>query len=180
MAETVTKLPIKTEKKATAPAAMGWERLPYVDNLRQEIDRLFDDFHPFGWRFASRLPRRFETEWPMRETWQLAPAMDLAEKDGEYEITVELPGLDEKNVELKLSNGMLTIKGEKSEEKEEEDKEYHLSERRYGSFQRSFQVPEQVDVDKIAATFAKGILTVKMPKMAEAKKAAKKIDVKAA
>ena len=106
--------------------------------------------------------------------------MDLVEKDGEYEITAELPGIDEKNVEIKLANQMLTIKGEKEDSKEEKRKDYYLSERRYGSFQRSFQVPEGVDVDKIEANFAKGVLTVKLPKTAAAKKAEKKITVKAA
>ncbi len=106
--------------------------------------------------------------------------MDLVEKDKEYEITAELPGIDEKNVEIKLSNNTLTIKGEKQEEKEQKDKDYYLSERRYGSFQRSFQLPEGVDVDKIDASFAKGVLTVKLPKTAEAHKAEKKITVKAA
>ncbi|TIX36045.1 MAG: Hsp20 family protein, partial [Mesorhizobium sp.] len=75
---------------------------------------------------------------------------------------------------------ILTIKGEKKEEKEEKDNDYYLSERRYGSFQRSFQLPEGVDADKIDATFAKGVLTVKLPKTAEAQKAEKKITVKAA
>ena len=74
----------------------------------------------------------------------------------------------------------LTIKGEKNEVKEDKQKDYYQSERRYGSFQRSFQLPEGVDADKIDANFAKGVLTVKLPKTAEAKKAEKKITVKAA
>src|SRR5690606_41318480 len=102
------------------------------------------------------------------------------EKEKEYEITAELPGIDEKNVEIKLANGTLTIKGEKKEEKEEKQKDYHLSERRYGSFQRSFPLPEGIDTDKVEATFAKGVLTVKLPKTVEAQKAEKKITVKAA
>ncbi|TIP96679.1 MAG: Hsp20/alpha crystallin family protein, partial [Mesorhizobium sp.] len=101
-------------------------------------------------------------------------------KGKEYEITAELPGIDERNVEIKLANRTLTIKGEKTEEKEEKDNDYYLSERRYGSFQRSFQLPEGVDADKIDASFAKGVLTVKLPKTAEAQKAEKKITVKAA
>jgi len=181
MADTATRLPIRTEKKsATAPATKG-EALAPFDSLRQEIDRLFDEFRPFNWRFPFARPSpAFEPSWPRFESWQAAPAMDLAETDGEYEITAELPGMDEKNIDIKLSNGMLTIKGEKSEEKEEKDKEYYLSERRYGSFQRSFQMPEGIDADKIAGSFAKGVLTVKLPKTAEAKKSAKKIEIKAA
>ena len=106
--------------------------------------------------------------------------MDLVEKEKEYEISAELPGIDEKNVEIKVANHMLTIKGEKTEEKEEKKKDYYLSERRFGSFQRSFALPEGVDADKIEANFVKGVFTVKLPKTAEAQKAEKKITVKAA
>jgi HSP20 family protein len=105
--------------------------------------------------------------------------MDMVEKDIEYEITAELPGIDEKNVEIKLSNHLLTIKGEKEDKTEEKRKDYYLSERRYGSFQRSFHLPEGVDADRIEANFARGVLTVKLPKTAEAQKAEKKITVKA-
>lgn len=179
MREAATKLPIKSEKSSIPSQSGNWP-IPF-ENLRREIDRLFDDFHPFSWRLLS--PRSmFDLEMPKLggATWAVAPAMDLVEKATEYEITAELPGIDEKNVEIKLSNHMLTIKGEKSEEKEEKEKDYFLSERRYGSFQRSFQLPEGVEVDKIDATFARGVLTVKLPKTSDAQKAEKKIAVKAA
>ncbi len=174
MAEAATKLPVK---KSTAPAKSE-DRAPF-ESLRREIDRLFDDFQPFDWRLPSRV-LGFEVPRISAAEWQVTPAMDLVEKDDVYEITAELPGLDEKNVEIKLSNHTLTIKGEKSEEKEDKRKDYYLSERRYGSFQRSFQLPEGVDADKIEARFANGVLSVKLPKTAEAKKAEKTIAVKAA
>jgi HSP20 family molecular chaperone IbpA len=98
--------------------------------------------------------------------------------DKAYEITAELPGMDEKNVEVKFTAGVLTIKGEKTEEKEETKKDYHLSERRYGSFQRSFTVPDGIDADKIDATFKDGVLTVGLPKTPEAQKKAKQIAIK--
>ena len=88
--------------------------------------------------------------------------------------------MDEKNIEVKVVNGALTIKGEKQEEKEEKSKDYYLHERNFGSFERSFDVPEGVDVDKIEASFKKGVLTVTLPKKAEAQKPAKKIEIKAA
>jgi HSP20 family protein len=172
MADTATKLPVKTEKN-TAPVERDW---PPLESLRREVERLFDDFRPFGWRLPTH--RSFDLDMP--KGWTVNPAFDVVEKDKEYEVTAELPGIDEKNVEIKLTNHLLTIKGEKSEAKEEKDKDYFLSERRFGSFQRSFQIPEGVDADKIEANFAKGVLTVRLPKTAEAQKLAKKIAVKAA
>ena len=177
MAETATKLTVKNESKPATAKSEAWMPLA---NLRREIDRLFDDFHPLSWRFPFDAAKDIEIAWPKATGWQVAPAMDLVEKDGEYEISAELPGLDDKNIDVKVSNGTLTIKGEKSEEKEEKEKDYYLSERRYGSFQRSFRIPEGVDADKIEANLTKGVLTVKLPKSAEAKKEEKKITVKAA
>lgn len=167
MNENVTKLPVEKEKQAPAT---GWA--PF-ESLRQEVDRLFDDFNPFGLR--RPIARAFQSA-----SWPVAPAVDLVEKDGHYEITAELPGMDEKNVEVKVANGVLTIRGEKSEEKKEERKDYHLSERSYGSFQRSFRLPDNVDADKIEAHFAKGVLNVSLPKAAAAANNEKKIDIKAA
>lgn len=174
MAEIATKLPVT--KSAPPTKAADWSPL---ERLRREVDRLFDDFHPFSWRLPARV---FDLEAPRVAGlgWQVAPAIDLAEKDDGYEITAELPGIDEKNVEIKLSNHTLTIKGEKTEEKKEKQKDYYLSERRYGTFQRSFQIPEGVDADRIEAIFAKGVLTVTLPKTAEAKQVERKIAVKAA
>ncbi len=110
-------------------------------------------------------------------SWPTTPAVDFVEKDREYEISAELPGLDEKNVEVKVTGGVLTISGEKKEEKEEKKEGYYFSERRYGSFKRAFHMPEGVDADKITAGFDKGVLRVKLPKSAEAKKEEKKIAI---
>jgi HSP20 family protein len=110
----------------------------------------------------------------------MAPAMDIAEKDKAYQVTAELPGLDEKDIDVTVSDNVLTIKGEKKEEKEEKEKNYYLSERRYGAFQRSFDLPSGVDTAKIEAQFAKGVLTITLPKSAEAQKKQRKIDVKSA
>src|SRR5262245_53565146 len=128
-------------------------------SLQRDVDRMFEDFGR-GWGLPS--PRRWfggleDYGWNMS-------AVDVAEKDGVYEITAELPGVDENNIELSVANGVLTIRGEKSDEKEEYRKEYRLSERRFGSFQRSFALPDDADADKIEATFRKGVLTVSLPK----------------
>jgi HSP20 family protein len=177
MAEAITKLPVKTGE-GKSPSVAPWR--PF-ETLRREIDRLFEDFDGGMWR--SRFPRSmFDLQplWSRESSWAATPAVDITETDKAYEITAELPGMDEKNIEVKFAEGVLTIKGEKKEEKEERKKDYYLSERSYGSFQRSFQVPDGVDTDKIEAIFKKGVLTVALPKNAEAQKAAKKIDVKAA
>jgi HSP20 family protein len=180
MAE-ATKLPIKTEKGAPVTAPAQW---PTFESLRREIDRIFDNFRLGSWDLPfGRRAFELEVPWPRlpREMGLgVAPAVDVAEKEKEYEITAELPGLDEKDIEVKLANDMLTIKGEKKEEKEEKEKDYYISERRYGSFTRTFQVPAGVDTGKIEATFAKGVLTVKLPKTAEAQKSEKTIGIKAA
>ena len=106
--------------------------------------------------------------------------IERGESDKAYEITAELPGMDEKDIEVNVANGALTIKGEKKEEKEEKQKDYYVSERRYGSFERYFELPDGVDAGKIEAAFKNGVLRVTLPKTAEAQKPAKKIEVKAA
>jgi HSP20 family protein len=172
MAENVTKLAVKRE--TTEPSfTMGW---PPFEGLRQEIDRLFDDFGrwPFGRSlFAGRPLLRREMTWPTM------PAVDVIENEKAYGITADLPGMDEKNIEVNVADGVMTIKGEKQEEKEEKKKDYHLQERSFGSFQRSFELPDGVDADKIEASFKKGVLTVTLPKKPAAQKPAKKIEVKA-
>ena len=108
------------------------------------------------------------------------PAANLTETDKAYEITSELPdGMNEKNVEVTFANGVLTIKGQKQEEREERKKGYHMRERSFGSFERTFQVPEGIDADRIKVSFKKGVLTVTLPKTAEARRVERKIAVKA-
>jgi HSP20 family protein len=173
-----TKLQVKTEeKKGPLTAVPEWR--PF-EALRREVDRLFDSFGGGFWPRPFRSAFDIEPFWRREATWSSAPAVDVAESEKGYEITAELPGIDEKNVEVKLVNGTLTIKGEKREEKEEKNKDYYLNERRFGSFERSFGVPENVDESKIEANFKKGVLTVTLPKKAEAQAPAKKIEVKAA
>ena len=180
MADTSTKVPVETGKTAEAGAPAPREERASFETLRREIDRLLDDFRPMGWRLPFGRPSAFEMAWPRTEMFRITPAMDMVEKDGAFEITAELPGMDESNVEVKLSNGNLTIRGEKKEEREEDEKDYHLSERRYGSFQRMFRVPGGVDADRIEASFRNGVLRVTLPKTADAKASEKKISVKTA
>jgi len=174
MVETATKLPIKTESSQGLRPGV-WA--PF-ENLRDEIERVFENF---GFRTRPPMRSLFDVDlsWPTNGL-AMAPAIDVAEKDQEFEITAELPGLDAKDINVTVSDGTLTLKGEKKESKEERDKDYHLTERRYGSFMRSFRLPETVEADKIAASFAQGVLTLKLPKSAKAQQATKKIEVKAA
>jgi HSP20 family protein len=178
MAETATKLPIKTETKEAAPAPTPTQEWQPLETLRREIDRVFDNFHRGSWLSPfSRTPFEAEPFWRRELSWSSTPAVDIVEKDKAYEITAELPGMDEKDIELKYSDGTLTIKGEKQEAKEEKKKDYYLSERHYGSFQRAFHVPDGVDADKIEASFKKGILAVTLPKSLEAQKKEKTIAI---
>jgi HSP20 family protein len=178
MAEAPAKIPVKTEEKpAKAPSALQ-ARQPF-DSLRREVDRLFEEFDLGFWRSPFRRSV-FDIEplWRREWTWGAVPAVDIAEKDKAYEITAELPGMDEKDIEVKIAAGNLTIKGEKHEEKEEKKKGYYLQERHYGSFGRRFRIPEGVDADKIEASFKRGLLRVTLPKTPEAQKPEKKIKVK--
>jgi HSP20 family protein len=147
-------------------------------SLRRSIDRLIDDFD--GGFFPTLRQRFFDIE-PFRPgEFISAPAADLTETDKSYELSMELPGLDESNVDVTVANRLVTISGEKKEEKKEERKDYYLSERRYGSFKRSFRVPEGVDTDKIEANFVKGVLKLTLPKTPEAQQPVKKVKVKGA
>jgi HSP20 family protein len=175
MAEASTKLPIKTATKEAERASTSWAPM---ELLRRDFNRFFGDLGDL-WRSQVR-SALLEPPLSRDVSWASTPAVDIVEKDKAYEITAELPGMDEKNIEVKVANGTLCIKGEKKEEKEEKQKDYYLSERRYGSFERRFQVPEGVDNDKIEANFAKGVLTLVLPKTAAAQAAEKKITVKVA
>lgn len=176
MAEAATKLAVKTEAKK--PEEKGAVALRPFESLRREIDRLIDDFEWGSWRSPFRRAL-FDVEPFLRGEvkWGKVPAVDVADTASNYELTAELPGLDEKDIEVKFSDRTLTIRGEKKEEKEEKKKDYYLSERHYGSFQRSFTVPDGVDPEKIEAAFKNGVLTVTLPKTAEAQKRVKKIEV---
>jgi HSP20 family protein len=135
-------------------------------SLQREIDQLFDDF--------TRGFPAFSTG----SNAKLLPSVDVTETDKQIEITAELPGLEEKDVQINVADNLLTIRGEKKAEKEEKDKDYRLVERSYGSFERTLELPDGVNPDTIKASIAKGVLTVTVPKPAPAQ--SKKIEVKAA
>ena len=165
-------MPVKTER---TPASAQVARRPF-DRFRREIDSLFEDF--FGGRSPSR--RSLLSIARAKVVLGAIPAVDVTETDKAYQITSELPvGMGEKNVEVKYANGVLTIKGEKQEEREQKKKGYHMRERSSGSLERTFEVSEGIDTNKITASFKKGVLAVTLPKNAEARRAERKITVKA-
>jgi HSP20 family protein len=124
--------------------------------IQQQMDRLFDNF------FRGSGLEQFG---PFREGWDVFnPQVDAIETDRDITVSVELPGMEEKHIDLTLSRDMLTISGEKRQEKEEKGRNYFHAERSYGSFRRSVPLPCEVDAAKADAVFRKGVLTITLPK----------------
>jgi len=124
--------------------------------LRNEIDRLFDGFDRSGnslFNFA-----------PTRAASALVPALDMTDAGKEYHLTVELPGMNEEDVDIEVADGILSISGEKTEEKESEQQGYLLSERSYGAFSRRIALPSDTDPDAINASFQQGVLSLSIGK----------------
>jgi HSP20 family protein len=130
-----------------------WNPTRDLFRIQEEFDRLFRGFLP-------------ETSLA-RGTWE--PAVDICEADHEYSITADLPGLTKDEIKVNYQDGVLTIFGEKKQEKEEKGKNYHRLERGYGAFERSFRLPSRVQADKIRAEFKDGVLHLTLPKADEAR-----------
>ncbi len=145
-----------------------------IAQFHQDIDRLFDNFfRVFGFPtigFGREAAPLAQTEW-------LKPTLDIAANEKEYAITVELPGVDEKDVELELSDGTLIVKGEKKQEKERREQNYYRMERSYGSFQRVLSLPEDAEEDGIVASYKHGVLTITIPRKARPATKARQITI---
>jgi len=143
-------------------------------SLRDSINDLFDHWFE-GW---------FNEEKPLRnlrliEGNQLyAPKIDVVDQKDKVLVTAELPGMQEKDIEVIVTNDLLTIKGEKQEETKEEKKEYYHHERYYGEFERSIALPSNIDESKVTASFKNGILKIQLPKVAEQQTRGRKIEIK--
>ena len=133
------------------------ERHP-ISSLRGELDRLFEDFLGDGFHVPS-LPAAFGTK-------ALVPAMDVTERADAYVAELELPGLKPEDFHVELHDGVLSIRGERKQEKEEKGRHFHRTERVYGSFERRIALPTAVDADQVAASYKDGVLTVTVPKVA--------------
>lgn len=140
-----------------------------LQSLQRQVNKLFDDF------FRGFDLRPFA---PMERVGEFTPRIDVKETDKAFVVTAELPGMDEKDVEVMLSSDSLTLKGEKKQEKEEKGENFYRMERSYGSFHRVIPLPDGVDTSKVDASVSKGILTVNLPKTAKAREKAKKVTVK--
>ncbi len=143
--------------------------------FHQEIDRMFDDFfRGFGFpAFGQRaFPSLAQSEW-------LKPTVDIAANEKEYTISVESPGVEEKDLSLDLSEGTLRIRGEKRQEKEDKEVNYYRMERSFGSFQRVVSLPEDIDEEGISARSANGVLTIKLPRSTKPGTEPRKIAIKA-
>ncbi|MBW2057703.1 MAG: Hsp20/alpha crystallin family protein [Deltaproteobacteria bacterium] len=147
---------------------MAFEVEPYrsigqLTNLREEMDRIW---------------KRFLEEWPGPEVFrgQWVPSVDLSETPKEIVVRAEIPGMDAKDIDISLSNGVLTIRGQKEQEREDKEENFHRIERSYGSFSRSIRLPAEVESDKIKATCRNGVLKITLPKSERAKEIKIKVE----
>jgi HSP20 family protein len=160
----------KTEIEKSPDTAVSRPR-DIFGAMREEMDKMFE-------RFEHGLPR-----WPtlLRQgNGIVVPELDVRENSTSITVEAELPGVDEKDVSVTLANGVLTIKGEKKQGKEEKGENFYRSERSYGAFQRSLRLPDTIDEAKVDAKFDKGVLTVTAAKKPEAVKAERRIEIKKA
>lgn len=137
-------------------------------SLQHEMNRMFD-------RFARDFGE--ESLLEDEEPGQFMPSVDVSETEKEIHVTAEIPGMEEKDLDVTLSGSRLLIRGEKKEEKEEKDKQFVRRESSWGSFQRAIPLPAEIDEDKIQASYDKGVLKINLPKSPEAQKAQKKIEI---
>ena len=153
------------KKREGSNLAKAQENDPF-SMLQREMNRLFENFG----RGFDMAPFEGEGEW--------MPRVNVSQTDKDVTVSAELPGIKEEDVNVSVTRDLLTISGQKVDEHEDKQKDYFFAERTYGSFERSIQLPAEVDSDKADAKFSKGVLTITLPKKAEQKPDAKKISVK--
>ncbi len=139
--------------------------------IQNEMNRLFDNFFNDPFELSPIAVRKLQTEF--------TPRVNVSETDAAMQVTAELPGMDEKDIQISLEQDCLVLSGEKKSETEEQGKNFHRYERSYGSFQRVIPLVSEIQEDKVNATFKNGVLSITLPKAASAAKAAKKITIKA-
>jgi HSP20 family protein len=165
------KLPAETNgsRRINVPvqASNAWEPL---NRLRDEFDRMFDETP--GNSFGSKMLQKFYNN--------ADPVVEMRDKKDEYELVAEVPGMSSKDIEINLSDGMLRLSGEKSESREKKGESFLFSERQYGMFERAIELPPGIDHQKVNAEARDGLLTIHLPKSAEARKKERKIPINSA
>jgi HSP20 family protein len=141
-----------------------------ITRLRDEVDRVFDDF-PMRWPALARLPARFSALLP-------TPAVEMTETDKAYRINVEVPGIPASEIEVEAEKGLLVIRGEKKEEREEKERDCVRSERSFGAFERRIALPRDADLDTIEAKASDGVLTITVARDSKAAPVRRKIEIK--
>jgi len=151
--------------KIRSPLKRRDEDNPFL-SLRNEMNRLFDSFFD---DFNIR---------PFRERWgKIFPQVNIKENNKQIEVSAEMPGIDQKDVDISIYNNVLTLRGEKKQEKEDKDGDYYHKECSYGSFHRDIALPCEVEEEKVKADFKKGVLKITLPKKEETQRKAKKIEI---
>ena len=163
MAKHADKMKEKKVQKTPEPTqSVTWGSHPLA-RLRDDIDHAFEGFLQ-GWPRFSGWEAFRGSPGSHAGSYELMPRAELTAQGDAYEVAVELPGIDDKDVELSILDNMLTIKGEKKEEKEEKKKDYYLSERSYGTFRRSIRLPDDIDPEKMSAVMKNGVMTIAIQK----------------
>lgn len=165
----------KDIKQSPVPVKKGYFDSGRISNpivaLQHEVNKLFNSF------FSDALPSLWHSS---ERIFNISPATDVAETDKEIRVSVELPGMEAKDVSVTISHDRVTISGKKSEEKKEEKNGYFRQERSYGEFQRVIALPDTIESDKADASINKGVLTISIPKQEGAQTKSRKLDVKQA
>jgi len=141
-------------------AIVRWEPFRDLLAIQDRMNRIFDE------SFRG-MNRQGDDDWALGGAW--APLVDIYEREGNIELKAELPGVDSKDVDVRVENNVLTLRGERRIDKEVKRESYHRVERAYGSFSRSFTLPSMVDTERIKAEFKDGVLHLTLPKKEEAK-----------
>jgi HSP20 family protein len=177
MSETKEKETPKTELKRRNEGVMTTTPFSFMRRFTDDMERMFEDFQ--GFRFPTFFDRDF---WPFRkefETFEWMPQIEVLQKNGQFMVKADLPGLTKDDVKVELTEEMLTISGERKEEKEEKGEGFYRSDRNYGRFYRQVPLPEGVKAENAEATFRNGVLEITIP-APKAETPARKLEIKEA
>lgn len=162
-------------RKKETNVARANDQEDQIATLQRRMNNMFEDFFAdFGGLLGER---PFHVMKTADNPWFESPNFEVSETDEEFRVKAELPGLDEKDIEVNVERDTVTIRGEKRREQEEKKRNYHLSEVSYGQFSRTFALPDGVDREKAKAQFKKGVLTLTLPKTEQAKTERKRIEI---